>query len=441
VRFTGRRKSILGRMKSFWGSTVRRFGMAIWGTGSGGVRGEAKWIEEAGRNARLQTPIHVMSSDVAVVDWHVQQKAKGRKWEDVVEFPAGGSAEKLVELMGQPHPRLTQFDMEYLKNYWTESVGRCAFRMMGIDEFGRPSELWPIPPHWIHRLPTPQEPWFVINFWGFTETIDVPAAEMLYHTRPDPMDPMLKSIGLAQGVDNEVNIDNSMSRFNDFYFKNFAMLGVMLGIPGYDENKEEIDAAFREKHTGSDNAFRTFIADSSQGNVTASNLAPALRDLNFQEGRKQTRDFIREAWQIPPERCGVIENSNRSTIDGADYFQQSKNVLPRLKRWAQEYDLKLTPLFDNRNKRIKEKNLGRLRLWFENPVAETAEHLLKVTQAGFRAGWISINEARTRHGMDKVAGGDVFLIPTNNVTAVPVDGDFANVGQKPKKEAGDGTTQ
>lgn len=384
-----------------------------------------------------------MASDTAVVDWHLQELVNDR-WEDIVLFKEGSPADRFRRLWEKPHPRLTQFHLLYLTYYWSELVGRALWRMMDIDEFGCPGELWPIPPHWIQKQPTPQEPWFTTKWWGETGTIDIPAEEALYFACPHPADPMLLATGIAQTVDNEVNIDNSMSKFNDFYFRNFAMLGVILGIPGYDENKEEIDKAIEERRAGPENAFRTLIADSTGGNVTASNLAPALRDLNFQDGRKQTRDFIREGWQIPPERAGVLENSNRSTIDGADFFQQSKNVLPRLKRWAQEWDLKLTPLFDNRNKRLlaKNKGLGRLRLWFENPVAETAENLLKVTTAGFRAGWMTINEARKRHGLQSVPGGDVFLFPTNNVTAVSANGDLTNIGQqKPKKEAGDGTTQ
>lgn len=441
----------MARLKSFWGNSIRRFGSAIWGFHSGGVRAEEAWLAEANRNARLRSPIHTIASDVAVVDRMVQQLSESGKWEDITVFEPGSSAELLDSLIRRPHPRLTEFDVEYLCNYWIETVGRCGLRLIDVDEFGRPGELWPVPPHFFRKLPTPEEPFFTIRWWGESDDINVPAEEIIYFSNPDPTNPMLLSVGTAQSVDTEVNIDLAMSRFNDFYFKNFAMLGVILGIPGYDENKEEIDRAIEERRSGPENAFRTLIADSSVGNVTASNLAPALRDLNFQDGRKQTRDFIREGWQIPPERCGIIDNSNRSTIDGADYFQQSKNVLPRLKRRAQEYDLKLTPLFDDRNPRLaewakkKRVRLPRLRLWFTNPVTETAEHMLKVTTVGFRAGWMMLNEARMRHGLERVENGDVFFVPTNNVTPIVLGGDFTTIGQqrtgKPTQEAQDDGTE
>lgn len=431
--------SLFGRIKSFWGNSIRRFGMNFWGTGgSMSSRGEQAWLEEAGRNSRLQTPVHTIASDVAVVDWRLQHGSR-RKWEDLVEFVKGGSAEMLADLWEKPHPRLTKFDLMYITQYWVEMVGRGAWRMMDIDKAGRPKELWPVPPHWIHRLPSVEDPTFSITFWGDGGPVDVPAEQMIYFVRPSTVDPMLLAQGIAQGVDNEVSLDNAMGRFSDAYFRNFTMLGVILGIPGYDDSKEEIDAAFKEKHAGAENAFKTLIADSSSGNVTATNLAPKLSDLNMAEARKLSRDFIREGWQVPPERCGVIENSNRSTIDGADFFQQSKNVLPRLKWWSQQLDMRLTPLFDNRNSKSGEKL--RLRLTFENPVNETADHQLKVTTIGFRAGWLTINEARKRHGEPPVPGGDVFLIPTNNVTAVAIDGDFTAVGRAPKKgQAEDGTT-
>ncbi len=423
-----------------------RFGSALWGSrSSGGVRGEEAWLAEIGKNGRLLTPIHTIATDVSVVPWRVQRKNEKRKFEDFVP-DAGESAEKLAALWAQPHPRIPRSTFLYISQTWMESVGRCAWRMMEFDEFGRPSQLVPIPPHWIEEIPSTEKPFFKTRYWGHTGTIDVPAEEMLYFTRPDPRDPLRECRGIAQSVDDEVNQDTAMAKFNTFYFKNFAMLGVILGIPGYDDNKEEIDASIKEKHTGSENAFKTLIADSNAGNVTATNLGPSMRDLNFPEGRKLNRDFIREAWQVPPERAGVLENSNRSTIDGADFFQQSKNALPRLVCWQEEFDLKLTPLFDDRNEELikaeikAKRKCPRLLLTFQNPVTETEDHKLKVTQAGVRMGWVTINEARARHGFDIVDGGDVFLLPINNVAAVPVvGGDFMAVtGPKapaiPKKE-------
>ncbi len=436
--------NVLGLFKGATKAVRSRFGSAFWGSNtSGGIRNEEGWLRELGQNGRLLTPPHTIATDVSVMPWRVQRVNEKGKFEDFVP-EKDSSAEKLENLWKQPHPRIPRSLFLYLSQLWIETVGRCAWRMMEIDEFGRPGELWPVPPHWIEKIPTPDNLFYKIKFWGHKSAIDVPASEMLYFTRPSVVDPLRECQGIAQSVDDEVNQDTAMAKFNTFYFKNFAMLGVILGIPGYTENKEEIDASFKEKHTGAGNAFKTLIADTANGNVTATNLAPSMRDLNFREGRDQTRDFIRQAWQVPPERAGVLDNSNRSTIDASDFFQQSKNALPRLVTWQEEFDLKLTPLFDDRNTELakwsqrKKKLLPRLLLVFQNPVTETEDHKLKVTQAGVRMGWVTINEARVRHGFERVEGGDVFYVPVNNVAAVPaVGGDFMAVaGPKTSPKGG-----
>lgn len=411
-------------------------GMGLFGqmSGSGSVRHEEAWLRAAGKNSHLLTPVHCIASDVAVVNWHVEEQvSKDQKFE---RGPLSESGDLLKELWEKPHPRLPRYHLLYWTQSCLELVGRCAWRLMEFDDKGRPGELWPLPPHWIKQTPTSNNGHFKIAWWGEEGDIDVPAAEITYFSRPGITDPMCSSQGIAQGVDDEVNQDEAMAKFNNFYFQNFAMLGLLIGVPGFDEAAPEIEAKFKEKRTGAHNAFKTMIVDSRHGNVTATNLAPKLSDLNFQEGRKQSRDFIREAWQVPPERAGVLDNSNRSTIDGADYFQQSKNTKPRLVTWQQELELKLVPLFDDRNKALNsgKRKAPRLRLVFEDPVTETEEMKLKVTREGFRAGWMTVNEARRRHDLETVSGGDVFLVPVNNVRAVSLDGQFVMMADPNPKE-------
>lgn len=402
--------------------------------GSGGVRQESQWLRELGVNGRLHSPVHCIASDVTQVEWILTRKEDGKfnriADAELENFEDDSPEDHLWRLWNCPHPRIPRDYFFYITQAWIETVGRGAWRMMEFDEAGRPGELWPVPPHWIQRLPGENDGYFEIKWWGVRGTIDVPADEILYFSRPDFRDPVNKSWGIAQGVDDEVNQDSAMSKFNTFYFENFAMLGVMLGIPGYDDAKEEMDANFRRNRTGVRNAFRTFLFDSRNGQPAAVNLAPKMSELQFPEGRRQVRDFIRENWQVPPERAGVLDNSNRATIEGADFFQQRFNVLPRARIWAQELELKFTPRFDLRNKKLAawakfgEKGLPRLKLCFINPIKEAEEQKLKVTTIGMRMGFMTVNEARSRHNLPNVDGGDIFYIPRNNVRVVESGGSF-----------------
>lgn len=412
------------------------------GSGTGGVRQESQWLEELGVNGRLLSPVHCIASDVTQVEWTLNRKVEGQfvkiADEDGLEdFPDDESPEAVLWRLWQcPHPRIPRDYFFYLTQSWIEAVGRGAWRMMNFDKAGRPSELWPLPPHFIKKLPGANDGKFKICWWGESREIDVPAKEIIYFSRPDFCDPVNLSRGMAQGVDDEVNQDTAMAKFNTFYFENFAMLGVMLGIPGYDEAKEEMDAKFKENRMGAKNAFKAFLFDSKNGSPIAENLSPSLRELNFQGGRDQVRNYIRENWQVPPERAGVLDNSNRATIEGADFFQQRFNVVPRARIWAQELELKFTPLFDDRNKklaawsRFKETPPPRLRLCFVNPVKEDGDRKLKVSTIGIRMGCFTVNEFRRRHGEKEIPNGNVLYVPVNNVRIVPVDGSFMIEGEE-----------
>ena len=43
-------------------------------------------------------------------------------------------------------------------------------------------------------------------------------------------------------------------------------------------------------------------------------------ELDFVESRKFLRDSANQHFHIPPEIMGILENSNRSTIDSAFYL-------------------------------------------------------------------------------------------------------------------------
>jgi hypothetical protein len=51
---------------------------------------------------------------------------------------------------------------------------------------------------------------------------------------------------------------------------------------------------------------------------------------------------------VPPEILGIIENSNRATIDAADYLFSKWVIVPRLEAWRLDYQRLLVPEYDER---------------------------------------------------------------------------------------------
>ena len=55
-------------------------------------------------------------------------------------------------------------------------------------------------------------------------------------------------------------------------------------------------------------------------------LGISPKELDMVQSRKFLRDECLQHYQIPPEAFGIIENSNRATIDSSLYLAQKKCI-------------------------------------------------------------------------------------------------------------------
>ena len=387
-------------------------GRRLWnmfGMGPFRARTDADWAQLFGDNARLRAPLHAIAEDVAAVPWHLYRKSKTgkKKRVEVVDH-------RLLDLLRCPHPMMPWATWCYVVQLYLDLVGKCPIR---ITYQGKtPVRLTPFPPHWICQLPNANDKFFHVNWWGSGEVEKIPASEVLWLYRPDPMNPFGDGLGIARGLDDEVSQDEAMSKFNNYYFRNSTFLGLLVNAPGADV--DELADKFRAERDGVMNAFKTFFMNSEGLSVT--NLSPKLRELNFQDGRKQTRDFIREGIGVAGPRIGVRgDNAVRGNDDASDFHQQSKMVKPRLLYLQQAFNLWLVPLFGD----------STIFLEAEDPVRESQEEMRLRVELGMRLGIMTVNEAREKVGLDPLDHGDVLSVPVNNVVLIPSTADLAMAAQ------------
>ena len=108
------------------------------------------------------------------------------------------------------------------------------------------------------------------------------------------------------------------------------------------------------------------------------------------ELRKHERDTIGQVFGMPPEILGIIENSNRSTIDAARFIFALGIEFPRCQFLRSELQHQLVPKFDG----------GDFCLEVEVPIPEDEQHRLDVMRA--QPGAFSMNEWRGEAGYDAV---------------------------------------
>ena len=80
-----------------------------------------------------------------------------------------------------------------------------AFLLKERNGLGGPSALWPIPPNWIMRTPTPDQRSYRVGFRGWHG--EIPDTEFLWISNPNPEFPYGRGVGLAQVLGDEVETD------------------------------------------------------------------------------------------------------------------------------------------------------------------------------------------------------------------------------------------
>lgn len=313
---------------------------------------------------------------------------KDRVLEEVTDHPLPKVLEASNSfVLGLTTKRLTQL--------YLDLVGECYW-IKERNEFGMPIGLWPLPPNWVLNTPTPRKPAFEVKFLGWQGWI--PATEIVWFVHPDPCNPYGRGVGAGRALSDELETDEYAAKHMKAFFYNRARPDVIVSGKGLRETEtKRLEQDWVSKLQG---FWRTFKPYFISGEVTVTTLEQNFAHLQLLELRKSTRDTVMQVPGIPPELFGVIENSNRATIDSADYLFARWTLVPRLDFLRATMQERLVPDYDER-----------LILDFVSPVQEDKEFNVKVATA---APWSTmIDEWREMRGEEELPNGQgkIFMVP------------------------------
>jgi hypothetical protein len=222
--------------------------------------------------------------------------------------------------------------------------------------------------------------------------------EVVWFVHPDPSNPYGRGVGVARSLVDELETDEYAAKHMKAFFYNRARPDVIVSGKGLRESEtKRLEQDWIQKLQG---FWRTFKPYFISGEVNVTTLEQNFAHLQLLELRKHVRDTVMQVEGLPPELQGVIENSNRATIDSADYLFARWTLVPRLEFLRATIQERLVPDYDER-----------LILDYESPVAEDKEFHLKVAQA---APWSTmIDEWRAMRGEEPMPNdqGKVFMVP------------------------------
>lgn len=300
-----------------------------------------------------------------------------------------------------------------LSQLYSDLVGE-SFEIKERNAFGMPVALWNLPSSWVVELPTPDQPSLRVSFRGWQGRI--PMSEILWQMNPSPANPYDRGTGLAQSLTDELETDEYAAKFMKHRFFNQARPDLIVYGEGLTKPMtEQMEANWTAKAQGFWQVAKPFFVNQK---ITVQEIGQTNVELDLSQLRKDERDIIVHVFGVPPEILGILENSNRSTIDSADYLMAKHVLLPRIEARREFLQMRLVPDYDDR-----------LILDYDSPVAADESFHLEVVKAAPYA--FEVDEIRKLADATPLDGdkGKVFMVPFNYV---PQKTPGAGISNEPK---------
>lgn len=321
----------------------------------------------------------------AKIELKLYKKASDGKRVEVLSSP-------VLDLLNRPNYALTGKQLRRLHFTYLNFTGESYMLMMKGDKPFEPKagQL----PDSLHMLPAQSVEFKVgetflkseVKFDNETYAI----SSVVRDLNPDPRNPYYgQSIISAAAL--AIDTDDQMKDWNRRFFANNARPGLIFNTnePMSDAAYERWKQQFADEHGGTTNAYKNLLVE----NGDAKPYMVSQQDLDFLASRKFARDEIFAMFQVSPAVVGMIENANRSIMDGAIYTHTINNVIPRVEDFVELMNTSFIQIFD-----------PTLELDFENPIGEDKEFKLKEATEGVNT-FMTIDEAREERGMKPLPDG------------------------------------
>jgi HK97 family phage portal protein len=296
----------------------------------------------------------------------------------------------ILNLLENPSPVFTRSMFFHLIQSFLETKGEAPI-VIERDGAGLPCELWPVPPMWVAETPHRGFPFYRFSYGTWQRTIPEDDVIMLRH--PELEQPYVRGVGFGESLADELDIDEFATKHLKSWFFNRALPDVFLSVEGVESKEEAIryEEMLRQKHGGRNKAFQVHVTN---GKVDVKQVGHTFREQMLPEIRTQSRDVVLQIFGMPPEIMGIVENSNRATIDAATLIFMKFLVVPRLSFLADAFTHWARRVYNDET----------LCVGFDSPIPEDEEFALKVMVA--QPSLFTKNEWRELAGEEPVDGWD-----------------------------------
>ena len=392
------------------------FGLPLW---TKAPAHEASSLPNAFHSSARLDSVDIIASTVAVSDPEIYHRADYELDEQSAEPVSSHPFLRVYRKPCLAYPEIDGYALMYITVSLVELVGECFWvKVRGGSVI---KELLPFPASWCIATPTESAPCFSFNplMSSAGRVMTLPPGDVVWFKSPNLLDPFGRGRGRTESMGDEIDADELAAKWQKNLFYNEASPPVVISIHG--ATQVELDRAresWTSKVAGWLNARKPAFTG-GQG-VTVTKLSDTAREMEYIESRNYLRDSFIHHYSIPPEMFGIIENSNRATIDAA-YYLFSKNTI---KRRLGFYNRVITSQI------IEPDYDASLMSVFKFDVPADEEFRLRVVSAGWEKGTITRAEWRSamRYPVDE-ARDNIFIEKPKSVTLEKPE-------EKPEKMSG-----
>lgn len=328
-----------------------------------------------------------------------------------------------LKLLRRPNPNMSQFQLLELTQTYIELCGE-AFWYLAPEELTRkPTSLTLIRPDLITKVVVPEKDNPLGAVTGYVmrsdsgEEIPFDRDEIIHFKTPNPLNPY-RGIGIVEAAMVYIQTEEASSLWIRNSIMNAGRPSGLLKIDGViDEDEyEQIKRNLSSEITGSDNAGKTIVIKNSQ-KVEFQKIGMELENANLEQIRNLSRDDIMAMWRVSKTILGITDDVNRASAKEARAVWIENILMDRMWRLVDTIE---SQLFDRYGEGLT--------LDFADPSPIFHED----TRENFKAGLLTLNEARAAIGEKEVAGGDVRYMPLN---IVPVNDSPSNTNDNTEDDS------
>ncbi len=376
------------KLKSVWGLGGLRSFMLGWSSPIN------RWGKEQ-QLRKYQRYIHSIVSAIAEDVARSELVVKNGKGAEQETHP-------LVRLLRRPNPDSTQFQFLEMHQTYIELAGESFWYLVYANKVTKkPSEMYLLRPDLMEVVVDEDSRGLVKGYAmqkGDGTKIPFDKHEIIHHKLPNPINPY-RGMSPVEAAMWYVQTEELVTDFTRHSLHNSGRPSGVVNFKGTVSNDdfEQLKKRFKQEYSGTANAGKLAFVRSQQG-MEFTKLSMDLSESSLKALKDMSRDDLMFMWRVSKTMLGITDDVNRANAKEARAVWLQNVIQPKVWRLTDQ----LQPLLER---------YGDYTLDFKSQIP--ADH--EEAREDFKAGIITLNEARTMIGHAELPNGDIRFMPLNMI--------------------------